>query len=370
MPKIALEDTVLRKLPAPEKGQADYWDHKLPSFGVRVSQGGSKTFVLNRQGRRITLGRYPLLTLSEARSEARRMLAEFTLGKIRPQSVTYGQAVQMYLVERRKIRRARTVDDYEWLLGLFPFKGQLSEFTQHDTERYLKKIKSPSTYNHALTALKIFCNWAKSRRYLSENPVVGISAHVTHSRTRILTNTELAAVWRVCNEENQLSHTYQTIVKLLICLGSRRGEIAALRWSWIAEDRIQWPANAMKNSRPHWLPLCPLTKSILTTVPRTGDLLFPARGKTEQSWHGFQKAFVGLKELSDVDEFCLHDVRRTWASANAAWAPPHVLERALAHAGGTISGVAAVYNRYHYENELTDCYTRWEQHLRQILDLK
>ena len=85
MPKIAFSDTKLRSLPIPQTGQVDYWCNKLAGFGVRVSQGGSKTFVLNIHNSRRAIGRYPLISLSKARTEAKRLLAERTLGKVRPQ---------------------------------------------------------------------------------------------------------------------------------------------------------------------------------------------------------------------------------------------------------------------------------------------
>ena len=85
MAKITLTDAGLRSLHLPDRGQISYWDARLPSFGVRVSQGGSKTFVLNHKNTIITIGRYPILSLSEARTEAKRLLAEFTLGRVRPQ---------------------------------------------------------------------------------------------------------------------------------------------------------------------------------------------------------------------------------------------------------------------------------------------
>ena len=64
---------------ASEKGTEDHWDNKLPGFGVRVSQGGSKTFVLKLDNSRRAIGRFPIISLSEARIEARRMLAESDL---------------------------------------------------------------------------------------------------------------------------------------------------------------------------------------------------------------------------------------------------------------------------------------------------
>jgi hypothetical protein len=89
MPKISLNDAALRSLPTPEAGQLDYWDSGLTSFGVRVSQGGSKTFILNISNSRRAIGRYPVISLSEARDEAKRILAEKTLGKLRPQPLAF-----------------------------------------------------------------------------------------------------------------------------------------------------------------------------------------------------------------------------------------------------------------------------------------
>lgn len=58
-------DTNLRSLQTPEKGQRDYWDERFPGFGVRVSQGGSKTFIANIGKVRRTIGRYPFISLAE-----------------------------------------------------------------------------------------------------------------------------------------------------------------------------------------------------------------------------------------------------------------------------------------------------------------
>ena len=81
MPTMTFTDVSLRAVPIPSTGQRSYWDEKLPTFGIRVSQGGSKTFVLKRDNALITIGRFPIIGLSNARAEAKRLLAEFTLGK-------------------------------------------------------------------------------------------------------------------------------------------------------------------------------------------------------------------------------------------------------------------------------------------------
>jgi hypothetical protein len=61
----------------PQTGQVEYYDRRLPSFGVRLSYQGSKSWFgmtrLDGKLIRVTLGRFPALSLAEAREEARRV---------------------------------------------------------------------------------------------------------------------------------------------------------------------------------------------------------------------------------------------------------------------------------------------------------
>ena len=124
VPRIRLTDVGLRSLPTPQNGTVDYWDATLPCFGLRVSRGGAKTFILKLHNSRRAIGPFPLISLSEARSEAKRLLAEKTLGKVRPQSITFPQAVELFLEEKAKARRPSTVADLrDRLKRHFPSQG-------------------------------------------------------------------------------------------------------------------------------------------------------------------------------------------------------------------------------------------------------
>lgn len=72
MATTAFTDIYLRKLKPPAEGRIEVYDGKIAGFGLRVSSAGTKTFfVLGRHGRsfkRISLGRYPTLTLEKARA--------------------------------------------------------------------------------------------------------------------------------------------------------------------------------------------------------------------------------------------------------------------------------------------------------------
>src|SRR5262245_65852633 len=84
MPTVTLTAASVERLKTPKAGQIEYYDRRLPSFGVRLSYQGSKSwFVMTRlDGKlmRVTLGRFPALSLAEAREEARRVANLAELG--------------------------------------------------------------------------------------------------------------------------------------------------------------------------------------------------------------------------------------------------------------------------------------------------
>jgi hypothetical protein len=82
------------------------------------------------------------------------------------------------------------------LLKRFPFKGPLLDVTPSDVARTLKGMKSRSTYDHALVGARIFFNWGVKRRYLTENPTVGMLPHETRNRARVLTDQDLVSIWK------------------------------------------------------------------------------------------------------------------------------------------------------------------------------
>ena len=92
-------DISIRNLPIPEKGLKLYADDAIPGFGVRVSQGGTKSFILTYGDRRerVTIGRHPIISLADARAETKRILAERTLGKHRPTRMVFDDALRLFV---------------------------------------------------------------------------------------------------------------------------------------------------------------------------------------------------------------------------------------------------------------------------------
>jgi len=395
VPILRLTDLGLLNLVPPPK-LTDFWDATLPTFGVRVSPKGTKTFVLKLRTGRQAIGRYPIITLAEARNEAKRILAERTLGKIRPTSITYPQAVRLFIEDKKQSSRPTTADQYEWFLGRLNFTCQLADIHPDDLERALKRIKSKSTYDHVLVAVRILFNWAMKRRYISHNPTIGITRPQSPPRARTLSDDELKLVWEASGKLGN----FGVIVRLLVVTGQRRGEIAALQTSWISSSlshtppsssasssgshqqfgaassdlwTITIPASVTKNGREHTFPIGSISKSILENHSKSQHtFLFPARNfsKSATTFNGWSKSKAALDKLSHVEHWTLHDLRRTFATKLADLrTPPHVIERLLNHASGTISGVAAVYNRATYMPEMRAAIEAYEAHLKTILNL-
>ena len=294
MPQVRLTDLAIRSIKPPDTGQMTYTDKNLKGFGVRVSQGGSMTFlvVLGANRRKITIGRYPIIKLSDARTEAKRIIAEHTLGKNRPRSVTFEHARNSFLDACRQKNRPRTVKDYERLLSRhFRFsRVHLADITTDEINSRVARLKdTPSEQNHAFVAIRVFLRWCVRNHYLDRSPLEAQQLPArTRSRERVLNADELGAVYR---KALAYPFPYGSIVSLLILTGQRRGEIGALQWSWIKEDTITLPGSITKNKRTHTFPLGSLAKSIVEAIPETGPYLFPAarshiRGKRTTHFNG------------------------------------------------------------------------------------
>jgi integrase len=97
-------------------------------------------------------------------------------------------------------------------------------------------------------------------------------------------------------------------------------------------------------------------------------IIFPARGQPNKPFNGWSKSKAALDMSSAVSDWTLHDLRRTFATRLAELrTPPHIIERLLNHVTGQISGVAAIYNRASYMQEMREAVEKWEKYLASVL---
>jgi integrase len=368
MPQLALTDLSVRAL-KPSNGQITYWDTNLPNFGVRVGTK-AKTFVvlLGTERQRVTLGRYPAMSLAKARQLSRERSAEQTLEPT-PQPITIGFAdalSRFFATHSRQNHKASTARENARILNrhfLSRFQGRrLADVTTAHLLDVLDDLQdTPSEHEHAFRVVRTFFNFCLKRGYLETSPMARLEApRASVSRDRVLSNGELSRVWA---QAQALGYPYGTIVQLLILTG----EVAALQWDWIDESGIALPASLTKNGRASRIPYSTLTHSIIATVPRKAPLLFPARGYLDRPFKGFGVRKIELDKCG-VENFTHHDLRRTYATNMAALGTPiHVLEKLLNHSAGAVRGVAAIYNRHTYWDEMCTAVTLWENHCASLL---
>jgi integrase len=221
-----------------------------------------------------------------------------------------------------------------------------------------------------------FFAWAVGRGYLDANPAENLpKPRQKPSRERVLTDDELRMVWEA---SEALGWPFQPILRLLALTGQRKSEISAGKWSEIDMQARLWrlPALRVKNKSAHAFPLSGTALTILENLPRIEkcDFLFSTT-KGETSVSGFSKAKTRLDakvaELNGgevIPDWSWHDLRRTAATGMASInIAPHVIEAVLNHKSGAKSGVAGVYNRHDYLDEMRVALDTWANRLDEIV---
>ncbi|HEX4861891.1 MAG TPA: integrase family protein [Rhizomicrobium sp.] len=197
----------IRSLKAPAKGAVVFNDDLIPGFGVRVSEGGTMSYVLTHGPRRTreTLGRVGVVKLAAAREEAKVRLAQYTLGRDKPRAVTWDKAKEEYLADKASELKPRTHADYTYILGRHFKYGptKLLEISPHDLMASLARSKhTPGEQQHAYVILRAFMRWAHRKHYLDRNPMERMQEPRSYvPRARILTNDELGRVWQASEDD-------------------------------------------------------------------------------------------------------------------------------------------------------------------------
>lgn len=420
-----LTDKVLEKIVPPANGRLELWDAHLEGFGYRASQTGKGSFFamyrLDGKQRRMTIGRYPAMSLALAREKAK---AALQAAKENRDPALEEEAKQREEGEKRSRTLALAVEDF---LKLYPryrpstraevgrlLKREVvatlgdrpvSSINRRDVAKVVNAVSdrgAGTTANRVLAYLGSFFTWLVERGELEVTPIQNLAKpSEERTRDRVLTDEELTAVWRAAD---QMAYPFGNLVQLLLLTAQRRDEVAGMLRSDIDWKATKWTLarEQTKSDRRHEVPLSATAISILEAIPNRGDMLFRAMAVRRKKgtapnkdeaprhisgWSAFKKAIdekaLALLQKAENEEaelegrqpekitlpaYTLHDIRRTVASGMARLGiAPHVVERLLNHSTGTIRGVAAVYNRHSYAPEMRHAVDLWATHVEQLV---
>jgi integrase len=399
MPKLT-DAAVLKKRPDPSKRLEI---HDSGGLYLVIQPSGAKSWAFRYRyagkSRKLTIGAYPSLDLARARSRvaAERVRVQdgadpATEHRIAASSADDFGAAAVQFIQRYAKPKNRGWRESARLIGLIPDPRapsddpatfvahkhgavkkwghrKISEITRADVNRLLDDIVdrgAPIGANRVFSALRKLFNWAEGRYGLEVNPCSRVQRpSAENSRDRVLTDDEIKAVWRAAAE---LGGAFGPFVRLLILTGQRRNEVAGMEWRELDGHLWKLPRGRVKNDNGHEVPLSAEALAVIAGVPRIHgrELLFSTTGETAIS--GFSKAKIEIDEIAGVEDWTLHDLRRTMASGMARLGVSlPVIEKILNHSSGSFRGVVGVYQRHSFADEKRAALDLWGAHVARLV---
>ena len=398
---IHLTDRVVKALPPPAGGKKDelIFDDRLSCLAVRNCKNGHKIFLVqgrqedSRQIRR-PLGRLGVISTAKARK-----LAKAWAGRLASGADLHAEAANRKAKSaQRKVDSAYTVSDLtdEWVrapkkngvtkrqgyaqasdrrlrrtLGALLAKPAAS-ITFDDLIHACDAVDKPAARHAAVVQVKTLFRWAKIKRKITHNPAIDLELPESPaSRDRCLEGEEMQAIWRAVR---LFPPPYGTYTRALQGLCVRRGELARTRWSWFDDDltSLTIPGAEMKTGRPHLVPISPLLRDLLRSLPRFSwsDRVFTADGRRSLSGFGHLKRKIDEALIADGAKLApwrLHDFRRSAVSWMAGEGVDiAVADLLLAHGKvSSLSSVGAIYQKFQWLDERRDALERWTGFLAQ-----
>jgi integrase len=371
-------------LQAGEK-RCEWTDMVVPGLRLRVTPSGEKTFaVVYRQGprvRRLTLGRFPLLGLAEAREMARSTLAAVIQGadpagdkQSARKAITWGDLVDTYR-ERHAAKKRSGREDERILSTYVPRAWAVrpaASIERSELRAVLDDVASraPVMANRVHACIRRVFNFGVEWDLVTMNPCHRLPrpGGPEKSRDRVLNGEELQAVWTALDGLNVEPASF---FRLLLLTAQRSGEVLSMRWEDVDLASGWWtvPAERSKNKKAHRVPLSPQAVAVLRSVPSLTEgspLILPSRRGSESGhYENHWRALEGIRKTSGVD-FRPHDLRRTVATflTGDLGVSRLVVGRILNHAE---TGVTAIYDRASYDAEKRAALDAWAARLEAIV---
>jgi integrase len=333
--------------------QTDYFDETVSGLALRVTSRGTKAWTLHYglPRRRVTLGRYPQMSLARARTAAIEVREGRTAGTVAALAETYLRHIHDLRSAKEIERRLRR--------DVLPIIGHISigDLHRRDVTRVIDgKSDAPISARRVFEDIRAMVRWAVARGDLDHNPVDGMKPPSNGKpRTRVLGDNEIRQLWRSLD---QISIAVSGAIKLCLVTGQRIGEVTGITPNEIDLGRKLWtiPASRTKNGFEHNVPLSEMALAIIAaqsneriTVDHVGDVI--------------------RHRLQSAERWTAHDIRRTVLTKMAELGvAPIILGHVANHRTTTKAGITlATYVQHQYEKEKREALALWADRLEAII---
>ena len=338
-----LSDAMVRRLPAPAKGNTIAWDTMVGGFGARVTVGGARAFVLDyrtkagRQ-RRLTIGRFGDWTTGAARIRARELrrlidtgadpLGAFEAARAAPTVAELADKFEKEHLPRKRegtrLAYQRTLNKY--IRPHFGLHTKVTDVAFANIDALHQRITTtagPSAANRTTAILSKMFSLAIRWQMRTDNPVKGIERNLEIGRKRYLDAGELVRLLEAlaAHPDKQAAN----IIRLLMLTGARKGEVAGMRWDEVNLDTGIWtkPGSTTKQKSDHVVPLSAPALQLLNDIRAgangaLGEFVFPAHRSKFGHTVDVRYLWTKLCRTAGITNLRPHDLRHSFASALAS----------------------------------------------------
>ncbi len=331
--KINFTKVTLDTLPLPAVGKRSYYyDTKMRGLGLSITSNATKSFIVYRwvsgKPERVTLGRYPDLSIEQARNKTVEINAAIARGenpndkrRLERAEITFGGLFGEYMERHSKLRKKTwKEDESRFRLHLFHWKEKkLSQITKADIQKLHVDIgrDHKAEANHVFALLSVMFNKAiEFGLWDKPNPATGIKKFREVSRDRFLQADELPRFFKALAEEpNDMMRDY---FFLALLTGARRSNVLGMKWEQLDLARGEWRIPDTKNGTPQTITL---TEEAVIVLQRrkgtaTSDYVFPSTGRAGHLMEP-KKGWQRILACAEIKNLRIHDLRRTLGSWQA-----------------------------------------------------
>ena len=317
----------------PHGSEYTLWDGTLPHFGLRVHPSGRKSYIVQTRAqgrmRKITLGRFPELGLTEARRDAAAVLSRIWNGenvtrsrKTRPPRFDNFEAV--YRERKRYQWKPSSLETYDIYMRhrVMPAFGRfrLDTITHVRVSVWFDAISAekPGAANRAFEILRALLRTARQWGELPDTIPDACANIVMNPRrpvARYLGAQELERLGAVLDRRRDEHPWHVAALRLLSLTGARLSEVLNLKWSEIGDLSAQEGGGARlpdTKTGPRTLWFGPDAAKLVSSLPRRGEdeRIFP----DDLTTHSLYAVWTRLRAEAGLDGVRIHDLRHSFAS--------------------------------------------------------